>query len=466
MLSRMESLEVQWRNFRGLVRGPRLSFPRLTVLIGRNNVGKTSLYAPLLVLRQTLDAKDPGTALLARGPVLDVGNYRDFVHSHDTSRDVAFSMSIPRDDRLAGRLVDAPADAIDVTFACDRSGEVWLKSQVLSSSEGLIVSRSRTAPGEPFTFVSPFLPKNTSVGRPLREVSELKSSLTHEQPHGFLFSGAEGLRLPIAWREDEDRWRKVRPWFNATSRLYDLQGDANYRLRSTLGAIAYLGPLRSLPLRTYRLAAERPSDVGREGEYAPEILFRNRDSELRAQVEDWLVRLGYGSLSFEKSGDDYFQLYLGRAERRVNIAHSGFGVSQLLPILVQGYTAPPRATFISQQPEIHLNPAQQSIVADFLIDVANRGRRVIIETHSEHVLLRIRRRIAEGLLRAEEVALYYVEGKEGTTAVRRVPLGKGAEVDRKDWPVGFFEDQLEDAFRLAEAQARLAKPEEVLGNAD
>ena len=422
------------------------------MLIGRNNVGKTSAYAPLLVMRQTLDARDPATALLSRGSLIDIGNYEDFVYGHDVERDVSFRISLPDGShRVPAR---RKPDEVAFTVSTKGSPTPWVRTHAIYENGRPITYRSRENAGEGFNFTSPLLPANTSVGRPLKEVSSLKEALTREQPRGFMFSGFEGLRLPVAWRQDPDRWAKVRPWFNSVNELYDFQHTASLMLERTLRSIAYLGPLRSLPQRTYRLAPERPADVGREGEFAPELLYRHRGTEVTAQVEKWLRELGYGSLLFEQAGDEYFQLYLqSKGGQKVNIAHSGVGVSQLLPILVQGFTAPREATFISQQPEIHLNPAQQSLIADFLIE-ASLGKRVIIETHSEHVLLRIRRRIAEGALSADEVAIYYFDSKDGSTIVRRVPLGDAGEVEREDWPVGFFEEQLEDSFALAAAQAK------------
>jgi predicted ATPase len=92
-------------------------------------------------------------------------------------------------------------------------------------------------------------------------------------------------------------------------------------------------------------------------------------------------------------------------------------------------------------------------VTDFFISRANEGVRVVIESHSEHVLLRLRRRIAEGKLNADEVAIYFVDNIDGATQLRRISLGEKAELDREEWPAGFFEDQLEDSFALATAQA-------------
>ncbi|OQQ25917.1 hypothetical protein A6410_18760 [Prescottella equi] len=170
----------------------------------------------------------------------------------------------------------------------------------------------------------------------------------------------------------------------------------------------------------------------------------------------WLVQLGYGSLKFRKLGEEFFQVQIQPENNPfpVNIAHTGIGLSQLLPILVQGCLTSDGDTFIVQQPEIHLNPAQQCLITDFLIERALAGTRTIIETHSEHLLLRLRRRIAEGKISSKDVAIYYCDSENGTSTAERIQIGEKAELDRQDWPSGFFEEQLQDSIKLAMAQAR------------
>src|SRR5665647_1605085 len=126
----MKPLSVTWSGFRGFRRPTSLFFPGITLLIGRNNVGKTSAYAPLLLLRQTLDARNPRTALLSRGQLIDAGPYRDFVSDHDTSRAVSFTVGIPggADVQVGRRTESAPPGmptvkltALDVSWSLTKS---------------------------------------------------------------------------------------------------------------------------------------------------------------------------------------------------------------------------------------------------------------------------------------------------------------------------------------------------------
>jgi predicted ATPase len=83
----------------------------------------------------------------------------------------------------------------------------------------------------------------------------------------------------------------------------------------------------------------------------------------------------------------------------------GFGVSQVLPVITLCYYVPERSILILEQPEIHLHPTVQMALADAIIDaVKTRSIQVIIESHSEHFLLRLQRRIAEGVLSPKDTA--------------------------------------------------------------
>ncbi|MGD9702504.1 MAG: DUF3696 domain-containing protein [Acidimicrobiia bacterium] len=312
--------------------------------------------------------------------------------------------------------------------------------------------------------ISNLIPTRQSVGRPLKEITGLRAGMRMESPNGFFFSGLEALRIPAAWRQDQERWSKALVWFNAAYQMQDVYSAINRAVTRRLRLIAYLGPLRSLPQRTYRTSPERPSDVGREGQFAPELLYRTANSEVKEAVDAWLRKLGYGTLVFEDRGDDFFQVFLrtqGQHGLKVNIAHCGVGLSQLLPILVQGFTAPEDTTFIVQQPEIHLNPAQQALVTDFLIDsTTDNGRRIVVETHSEHILLRLRRRLAEGQITSDEVAVYFCDNVNGQTVLEQIDVDDAGRIDRADWPKGFFEDQLADSLELARAQSRQVKQQQ------
>ena len=118
----------------------------------------------------------------------------------------------------------------------------------------------------------------------------------------------------------------------------------------------------------------------------------------------------------------------------------GFGVSQILPVVVLCFYVPEGSTVILEQPEIHLHPAVQANLADVLIDAyKRRGVQVLVESHSEHLLRRLQRRVAEKTLSKDDVALYFCEAREKWSELTALDLDLFGNIT--NWPKDFFGDE-------------------------
>jgi len=134
----------------------------------------------------------------------------------------------------------------------------------------------------------------------------------------------------------------------------------------------------------------------------------------------------------------------------------GFGVSQVLPVLALCYYAPENSTLIFEQPEIHLHPSVQAGLADVFIDVIkNRNMQIIFESHSEHLLLRLQRRIAEEQVSNEEVALYFADSSQAQHGLK--PLEVDLFGNITNWPADFFGDRFQDIAGREKASLLRAK---------
>ncbi len=128
----------------------------------------------------------------------------------------------------------------------------------------------------------------------------------------------------------------------------------------------------------------------------------------------------------------------------------GFGISQVLPVLTLCYHVPEGSTIILEQPEIHLHPAVQSGLADVFIDVIkNRGVQIILESHSEHLLHRLQRRIAEEQLTPDDVALYFTKIEDGESKLDELDVDPYGNI--RNWPQNFFGDEMGDLAAMTEA---------------
>jgi predicted ATPase len=168
-------------------------------------------------------------------------------------------------------------------------------------------------------------------------------------------------------------------------------------------------------------------------------------------VSAWAAHLGIGeSVSVEDQGK------LGRGLRITmngiprDLTMIGVGASQLLPVVTVVLDAPPNSIVLLEQPELHLHPSVQSRLGDFLL-VARPDVCIIVETHSEYLITRIRRWVAEQRVLRSDVHILFAEPLEDGTEVRELRMSELGNLD--DWPVGFFDSQDNEARAIVRAIA-------------
>ena len=131
----------------------------------------------------------------------------------------------------------------------------------------------------------------------------------------------------------------------------------------------------------------------------------------------------------------------------------GFGVSQILPVLVLLFYVPEGSTVILEQPEIHLHPAVQAGLADVFIDAIKRRKlQIVLESHSEHLLQRLQRRLAEEVIETDAIRLYFTSIKEGRSELKALELDEYGNIG--NWPTGFFGNAFEEAAAKMKAEMR------------
>lgn len=234
--------------------------------------------------------------------------------------------------------------------------------------------------------------------------------------------------------------------------------------------IRYLGPLRHQPQRYYQFDDTGGIDIGVSGEFTVQVLALesqnivssnpisvNTEGEItllepqRFTLLDltnyWLDLMGLPAVTPATLRQSLYEMKVGKLE--VALPDVGFGVSQVLPIVVESLRATSGETVILEQPEIHLHPRVQAVLADFLIARSNDGVRFIVETHSDHLVKRLARRIAERSIAkiSKRIAIYFVSDEaEGGATPSKIEINEFGEI--QNWPAGFF-DQNEDLYWTA-----------------
>jgi predicted ATPase len=266
--------------------------------------------------------------------------------------------------------------------------------------------------------------------------------------------------------------------------LVPAEGDAIERLRGASAAVTaflerhvwYLGANRQRGTHLSQIAVSgSPTDIGVAGEHVASVLRAYSEREVRhcplAEAGDtppgtladavnyWARNLGliadYDVLDYGAGTE--LRVATQQAGEKIDLAHVGAGVGALLPVIVVCLLAEPGAVIALEEPELHLHPAIQQRLADFFLACAQSGRQLIVETHSDTLVTRLRRRVAED--ETEDtlnlVSILFAELTDGATQLETVPLNKYGGLD--EWPHGFFDEQADDAESiLITGGARLA----------
>ena len=227
---------------------------------------------------------------------------------------------------------------------------------------------------------------------------------------------------------------------------------SSIRRNFTKELVNHVSPLRAHPKRYYFLdnANINTSINTLDGNSLTEVLKEN--AKVRAKVNEWLDKFDL-QVNVSTLQDIIHKLKIRQYALDLDITDVGFGISQILPIIVQGFLSFKNSLTMIEQPEIHLHPKMQADLADLFIDIVNKGESIsgdfdnaqkylLIETHSEYLLRRLRRRIAEGKISSEDVAIYFLEhpddGQSGTIINEKTISSNGYF----DWPQDFYAKEL------------------------
>jgi predicted ATPase len=430
-----------------------LEFGKVTGLFGTNSSGKSSLTQFLLLLKQTKEATDRGIALGLNGQYVNLGIFKDMIYSHGEDRSLAWRLSFEPENELVLRPSGAGNSGIPI-----RGKTLEVASTVRESGKPrrMVSTRLEYAIGE------------MAFRLTQKSGSETSFDLVAEPAERFRFIRSHGrvwqLPGPLKSYAFPDQ---ARTYFQNASFLADLEKA----YEEQMDELYYLGPLREYPSRDYLWSRSRPESVGAKGEETiSAILAMTADRETRnirhgtkhrpfqEIVAYWLAALGviYDFRVEEiAEGSNRWQarVVIRRGATQVLLTDVGFGVSQVLPVVTLVQYVPRGSTVILEQPEIHLHPLAQANLADVIVNAAvHRGVQVIVESHSEHLLLRLQRRIAEEKIGSGDVALYFCNITDRGSTLERLQLDLLGKIE--NWPKSFMGDAFGEAAEAEKARLR------------
>jgi hypothetical protein len=409
------------------------------------------------MLKQTVESSDRAQVMDFGGEtsLANLGSFKEAVFSHETERQLLLSLDWRPGKKLT---VKDPTEKGKTLFAAEN---IEFKCRLGENGQDrlTVFEMSYSTAEEQFTLRK-------------KQLTGTKYELSSRE-NGYRFVRNPGrpwdLPAPIKFYGFPDQ---VYAYYQNAGFLSELQ----LAFEKLFERVYYLGPLREFPQRLYTWKGSEPADMGRRGERVVDAIlaarqrgrsispgYRCKRVSLEERVAYWLKKLGLiHSFKVEpvakESGIYRVKVQQSPGSAEVLITDVGFGVSQILPVLVLCYYVPEGSTVLLEQPEIHLHPSVQSGLADVFIDVArNRNVQIVVESHSEHLLRRLQRRIAEEEATPEEVALYFCQPSPSGSELTTLLVDLFGNVT--NWPKDFFGDEFAEMAAMTKAAVARKKEE-------
>ncbi len=421
--------ELRAQNFKSWKDTGALRFAPITGFFGANSSGKTSILQVLLMLKQTIERPreypSRENAPLYFGDersLVNLGSFDDSIHDHSLDLNLGVSVSWKSSEEI--KFDEHSTDSISFSASIDKK----LRTPVLAAF-------CYTANGQKW------------------ELEREQRSFMFKFPD-FLVKTRQSAYSEGSIPVSPFRCYGVTERDNRLSTLFPLIAS----FENLFDQFSYLGPLRDNPRSHYIWRGKDPEGVGRHGEEMVSALFSSRlqSSDLDEHVPKWLQSLGlihsYRLAPVPRTQKDYeFLVTMHKGAPEVRLTDVGFGVSQVLPVLILCYYAPEGSILILEQPEAHLHPKVQSELADVLIHVVkNRNIQIILESHSEHLLHRVMLRTAEEQLCVDDTALYFCQINDGVSEIEPLHVDEYGNIG--NWPQEFFGDVTGDLIKQGRAE--------------
>ena len=429
MITELRAVQFKSWQFTGV-----LQFAPLTAFLGANNSGKTSILQVLLMLKQTVEhPSSEWNEPLYFGDdksLVNLGSFDDVVHAHRQDLNLEFSVSWK--PSKTGKIGRKLIDSISYSMAIEKNFKTSALTKLSYTNSREWVDWAIDGIREEHNF-------NISVHTRDRAISSDALNVVPYRCYGAINPD----KIP------DERLEALLTCKDAFENLF--------------ARIRYLGPRREDPRRNYKWEESHPNDVGHYGEKMISALLssRVRQRSTDEQIMKWLRRLElihcYDLNSTSDTEQDYqFLVQQYKDGPKVRLTDTGFGVSQVLPLLTLCYYADEGSILIIEQPEAHLHPKVQSELVDVLIDVVkNRNVQIILESHSEHLLHRLTRRIAEEKVSENDMALIFCENKDGKSTAEKLKVDEYGNIS--NWPQNFFGDEMGDLAAKARAEIKRKK---------
>jgi len=426
----------------------------ITLLFGQNSSGKSSILKALMFLKQSTGAQ---RLTLVSEYGVDLGSYTNIVHGLSktaylkSKKRLSFGFKVPISLNLLHNTDFASQTAtLNIDFGWNPNKkapdivafEITLLPDDITIDEYYfkveIEDYSDTDANSNLIFETNIFDDKTKINK-----TDIWEKIQLKTIYGFM------PLLDIAQKEESDE--KSKDWEFVNRILIQLRRD----IREFLETILYVKPVRPDPERLFVINNLKQEELKRQG-FSSFLKFLNQgyaNAQQENALDTWAQHLGLGQKIRVKKysnipGSSIISevVVTSLSGQIVNLADIGFGVSQVLPVLIECLFSESGATVLVQQPELHLHPAAQAELGDlFITSLADMSKTYILETHSEHLVLRLQRRVRNTLISQDSISVNYIaRDKKKSTCIHIRMNNKGEFID--EWPNGFFEEGYREVF--------------------
>lgn len=454
-------------NFR-CFREANLELRPITLLTGMNSSGKSSIFYALFCALQTKSPSLFPFTISPNGEYCNLGSYREIVTGKNVQNDMRINLDFePIEKEVSFGIISTPFIKIYSHLRYDRHNrkieprdfqlDTINFSMKMDETSGKSYSIEITTPSiEGVNLFDAFLNRIIeTLPPPLAENNAKRSQKTPQEVTQLLKNelaeGTKRIEIPSHIVDSNIiQSNLIEKSYIRTSVLFGMTMQLIEDLKSWFH---FIGPARLYPDRFYVDTSGLYSKVGRLGENFIGVLakWKTEKSAKYKEVVKAVQKLELSRILTpikRQAGLLELLVKTGSKIPLVNIQDAGYGLSQILPIIVADVDVKEGATILISQPELHLHPSCQADLANYFVSMFNsRRRRYVIETHSEYLLNRFKLLVAKGKISSDDIVIYHMNPQKGYFEPVKITIGENGVLENA--PKNFFDTYVEDTFKLA-----------------
>jgi len=480
--------KISLENFKAFKKLEDFELKPITILCGINSCGKTSIIQSILLLKQTIESQKRNILLL-NSKYVKLGTFENIIFNKDKKQTIQinfeFSVNLKELGKRRPYIFIIRNLITQEYFKALRDANENLKFEFL-----LGIKIKDEIDDSKFTYLKPIMIDHLRIftkDKIIKE-KEYRGSCINLQ-----FVKKDHYKLVFRNLVSNYRDKKMESGeqlikVDGFSQFYpiiqdreeevpiNIFGNIDFILNEIFRNYRFIGPLREEPSRRY-IYEDEVLEIGIKGENAAYLFLNEKEKKLsdhffynlekdnfelvkKINLEQAVYRYleVLGIKNFEVSPQKeiiYMYMKSNSAPISVNFADSGFGNSQIFPIILEGLRMERGDTLILEQPEIHLHPKMQMQMADFFVALAKSNKNILLETHSDHIIYRLIRRIIENKVDSDLIKIYFIKPTEDGSTYEEIKINEIKGIIK--WPKDFFDQGASEQEKIIKASFEKSK---------